>query len=120
MAVLCMALAVALSGCTADDAYAAPSIADLPQTATPGSAVTLTLQGLYSTCCDQPSEPQVLTEVTVRLTDNNGEVLDEETVDVADDATASVTLDMPDAAPTYVTVEIDGYDAAGFWVKEAD
>ena len=120
MAVLCMALAVALSGCTADDAYAAPSVANLPETATPGSAVTLTLQGLYSTCCDQPSEPQVLTEVTVRLTDNNGEVLDEETVDVADDATASVTLDMPNTAPTYVTVEIDGYDAAGFWVKEAD
>ena len=114
-----LVLAASLAGCSpsAECLCLAASVDNAPTTAAPGAALTLQLVNLYGPCSCNPPVPD---EVTVQLTDNNGEVLDEETVDVADDATASVTLDMPNTAPTYVTVEIDGYDAAGFWVKEAD
>lgn len=108
------AIAMTLSGCVTVEG---PTIIDAPSTAAPGTSVTLALEGLYTTCCDAPTAPQPMIGVTVQLTDEDEHVLDEQMVDAADDGTASVTLDMPKASPTNVTVEIDGEDAAGIWVK---
>jgi len=116
-AVLVVCAAVALAGCAATCSCVAPIVADLPSAAQAGGTLTLDLVGLYATCCDTgnwpfgSAESAALDTVTIQLTDNTGAVLDEEVVDVTDDATAVASLDVPSDASGAITVQIDGFDA---------